>query len=249
MRKLSRGVLAAIAVAVAVPAGVAIARNFEHGGWHRMSPEARARLDEGRLAMAKTALKLNPEQEKLWSPLETEIRAGFKARADHMAGREKMRDERRKEREASKDSKDAAAKRPDMSERFDKMSQRMGDRADRMKAFSAAFKPFYASLSDEQKEVLRPLMREMTGGHGRGHHGKHGKRWAMEGGWGEGGRGHHGGGWHGRRHGGGGPDGPGYRDERGGGPGAGDDDGERGPPAEQLMPDADDASPVAPDKL
>ena len=54
MKKLSRGVLAAIALAVAVPAGVAIARNYEHGGWHnKMSPEARARLEEGRLAGAK----------------------------------------------------------------------------------------------------------------------------------------------------------------------------------------------------
>lgn len=249
MRKLSRGALAAIAAAVAVPAGVAIAHNFERGGWHKLSPEARARLDEGRLAMAKTALKLNPEQEKLWAPVESSIRAGFKTRADHMAEREKMRDERQKEREANKDAKQEAQK-PDVAERIEKMSQRMSERADQMKTFAGAFKPFYASLSDEQKEVLRPLMRELTGG-GGGHRGHGGPRWAMGGGWGEGGRGHHGGGgWHGRHHGGGGPDGPGFRDERGGGgPGARDDDGERGPPSEQLMPETDEANPVAPDKL
>lgn len=246
MRKLSPGVLAAIAAVAAIPAGVAIARSYDHGGWHRMSPEARARLDEGRIAMAKTALKLNPEQEKLWAAVETEIRAGFKARAEQMAEHEKMREERRKEREAQKDSKDvqdAGRKIPDMSERIEKMSQRMSERADRMKTLSAAFKPFYASLSDEQKEVLRPLARDLMGG-GRGGH--HGKRWAMGGGWGEGGRGwghggHHG---HGRHH---GPDGPGYRDERGGG--SGTDDGERGPPSEQLMPDGDDGGPMGSDRL
>lgn len=246
MRKLSRGALAAIAAAVAVPAGVAIAHNLDRGGWRQLSPEARARLDEGRLAMAKTALKLNPEQEKLWAPLETSIRAGFKARAEHMAERQKMREERQKERDADSDTKQTP-KGPDVSERIEKMSQRMSERAEQMKTFAAAFKPFYASLSDEQKEVLRPLMREMIGG--GGHRGHGGPRWAMGGGWGEGGRGHHGGGWHGRHHGGGGPDGPGFRDERGGGPGAREDDGERGPRAEQLMPETDEANPVAPDKL
>ncbi len=145
--------------------------------------------------MAKTALKLNPEQEKLWAPVEAEVRNAFKARAEHRADREKMREERRKEREASTDGKDAkdTAKTRDMSERIEQMSTRMSERAERMKAFAAAFKPFYASLSDEQKEVMRPLLRDLMGGKGG-----HGKRWAMGGGWGEGGRGHHGGGWHGR---------------------------------------------------
>lgn len=241
MMKLSRGALAAIAAAVAVPASVAIAHNFDRhgGGWHRMSPDARARLDEGRLAMAKTALKLNADQEKLWAPVETEIRAGFKLRAERMEEREKMREERRAARDADKqgDAKTGDAKRPDISERFEKMSQRMGERAERMKAFSAAFKPFYASLSDEQKEVLRPLMREMMPGGGRGH----GKRWAHGGdegrGWGHGGWGRHGGHHEGR----------GMREERRGGGAGGAED--RGPPAEQMMPDAEEASPAAPDNL
>ena len=70
----------------------------------------------------------------------------------------------------------------------------MTERAERMKTFAGAFKPFYASLSDEQKEVLRPLARDlMPGMGGRGHKGP---RWA-QGGWGE--RGGH----HGRGHGGG----------------------------------------------
>lgn len=239
MRKLSRGALAAVVAAVAIPAGgVAIAHNFDRGGWRHLSPDARARLDDGRLAMAKTALKLNPDQEKLWAPVETEIRASFKLRADRIAEREKAREERRKEREANKDGKDgkdaksADAKSPDMADRIAKMSQRMSERAERMKNFSTAFSPFYASLSDEQKEVLRPLARELLGGGPRGG----GKRWAMGGGWGE--RGHHGGGWH-RGPRGDGPQGPGYRDERSGGAGV-DNDGERGPPADQLAPDQDD---------
>lgn len=238
MNKLSRGAIAVIAAAIAIPAGVAIARHGDHGGWHRMSPQARERLDEGKLAMAKTALKLNPEQDKLWAALEMEIRAGFKMRAERMAEREKMREERRKERDDDKGAggKDgAAAGKPDIAERINKMSQHMSERAERMKAFAAAFTPFYASLSDEQKEVMRPLLRDLMGGKGG-----HGKRWAMgggHGGWG------HGGGWHHRGH--HGKDG-GHGMERGGGRGRDDDD--RGPPAEQLMPEMDEGA-VSPDNL
>ncbi len=193
MRKLSRGALAAIAVAVLVPAGFAVAKSVDHGRWHQMSPETRARLDEGKLAMAKTALKLNGEQEKLWSAVETEVRAATKARTEKFAEWEKMRAERDKNR--------ADGKKPDMLERLEKMTQHASERAERMKAFTIAFKPFYATLSDEQKDVLKPLMRQFMPGVGCGHHGgRHGGgRWAhgggREGGWG----GHHKSGDHGDR--------------------------------------------------
>jgi LTXXQ motif family protein len=189
MMKLSRGRWIAIAAAAAIPATVAIAATAEHAGWGRMSPETRARLDEGRLAMARAALKLTPDQEKLWTPLEAQARTFFKEREGKKAEHDKMREEMEKQR--------AEGKRPDMAERLDKMSQNMSDRADRMKAFSASFKPFYASLSDEQKDVLRPLVRDfMPGMRGHGHGGP---RWAFGGGWGPDGRGEHHG-WGGGRH-------------------------------------------------
>jgi hypothetical protein len=190
MMKLSRGAWIAIAAVTAVPATVAIAKTVEHAGWQRMSPETRARLDEGKLAMVKTALKLTPDQEKLWTPVESQVRTFFKDREAKMAEREKMREERQKDR--------AEGKRPDMAERLDKMSQNMSERAERLKAFTGTFKPFYASLSDEQKEVLRPLAHSlMPGMGGRGHHG--GPRWAFGGGWGGDRDGdHHG--WGGGRH-------------------------------------------------
>lgn len=199
MIKLSRSAWIAIAAVTAIPATVAIAKAVDHrGGWQRMTPDARARLDEGKLAFAKAALKLSPDQEKLWTPLEAQIRTTFKDREAKMAERQKMREERKAE-------KDAAAttdkKRPDMSERLDKMSQNMTERAERMKAFATSFKPFYAALSDEQKDVLRPLARDLMPGMG-GRGGHKGPRWAQGGGWGEGGhgKGHHGG-WGGRHHG------------------------------------------------
>ena len=223
MQKLSRSALAALAVVIAVPATIAIAKSVEHGRWHNMSPETRTRLDEGRLAMAKTALRLTADQEKLWAPLETQVRDVFKDRAEKYAERQKMREERKAD--------GADDKRADLSERFDKMSQNMSERAERMKAFAAAFKPFYASLSDAQKDVLKPLVRDLAPGFGgRGHKGG---RWAHGGGWGKDGGGHHG--WRGGHH----------RGERGGmemddkDTGGGDDQPERG-----GQPEGGDAKPA-----
>jgi hypothetical protein len=201
MKTLSSGAWLALAAVIAVPVTVAVAKPGDHRGWQAMSPETRTRLDDGKIAMAKAALKLTSEQETLWAPVETEARAFMKHRQEKMAERRKMREERRAARRDGA-GEAGAAKRPDMAERLEKMSQNMSERAERMKAFAGAFKPFYASLSDEQKDVLRPLIRDLAPGMGgRGHHGKH---WARGGGWGEGGRGHHGGhhgGW-GGRHGG-----------------------------------------------
>lgn len=204
MKTLSRSAWIAIAAVLAVPATIAIAKNYERGGWSRMSPETRERLQDGRMAMAKAALKLTPDQEKLWTPVEEQVRAQFKDRAEKRAEREKMREERRAAREARKaeggDGNRGEGrgdrKRADLSERFETMSADLTKRAERMTAFSGAFKPFYASLNDEQKDVLRPLIRDLAPGFGRGGRG-HGKRWAHGGGWGGHGKGHHG--WGGKR--------------------------------------------------
>ena len=216
MQKLSRGAIAAIAAVIAVPATIAIAKGVEHARWHAMSPETRERLDEGRLAMAKTALRLTPEQDKLWAPLEAQVRDAFKDRTAKQAERQKMREERQKD--------GAGDERPDLGERFEKMSQMMTERADRMKAFAATFKPFYASLTDQQKDVLKPLVRDLGFG-GRGHKGP---RWAHGGGWGgqwgENGGGHRG--WRGGHHHGergGDRGGPGMDDNDTGGQQKGDD--------------------------
>lgn len=179
MKNFSRSAWIAIAAIATIPATVAIAKSMDHAG-SKQSEETRARLAEGRLAMAKTALKLTAEQEPLWAAVETELRASAKARADKRAEWKKEREARREARKEKKDGE--AVKRPDISERFEKMSERMSERADRMKAFVTAFKPFYASLTEEQKDVLRPLMHKLTPGMGEGH----GPRWAHKG-WGPGG--------------------------------------------------------------
>lgn len=213
MKNLSRGTWLALAAAAAVPATVAIAATGDRAGW-QMTPETRSRLQEGRLAMVKAALQLNGDQEKLWAPVETQVRDTFKAREEHRAEWKKKMEEREADKTAG-----AEQKRPDLADRFQKMSQRMSERADRMKAFATAFSPFYASLSDEQKDVLRPLMRQLAPGFGKGGH--EGHRWAFGGGWGPGGHGFH----HGWQGGHDDRDGPGMRDD---GPG---DDGQAPAPS------------------
>ena len=233
MMKLSRGVLAALALAAAVPATYAVAKGIEHARWHNMSPETRARLDEGRLAMIKTALKLSPDQDKLWSQIEAQLRDTFKMHEAKRAEWDKMRAEREK---AESGKVGAEAKKPDLSERFDKMSKAMTERAGRMSAFAGAFKPFYASLSDEQKEVLRPLMHQMApgmGGHGHGHSFAEGGE-RGHGGWGghRDGHGHHG------EH-----DGRMMDGERGGGGGSGPDKGPAQAPQNTPGMDGGDQAP------
>jgi hypothetical protein len=130
------------------------ARGRERGQMERLSPEARARLQDGRIAMIKETLKLNDAQLKLFGPVEAQMRAASTARQQARAEREQMRQQ--------------GAQRPTLPDRLDRASQRMAKRAEQMKAFADAFKPFYASLSDEQKAVAGVVLHQ---GGGRGGHG------------------------------------------------------------------------------
>ena len=194
MNKLTRA-LAITLLAASVPAGIVLAQQADappgpppaaedRDGPRGPSPEVQSRLEDGRIAMAKTALKLTPEQETLWAPVEEKIRADY---AEHR----KMREERHAKRSERRADRDDDGKREKLAlpERMEKRSERMAERATKMserasktKAFAEVMKPFYASLSDEQKEVANHVLRRFAGGKkGRGHHGHHGRRWAMGG--------------------------------------------------------------------
>ncbi|HXE67764.1 MAG TPA: Spy/CpxP family protein refolding chaperone [Hyphomicrobiaceae bacterium] len=127
----------------------------------QLSPQARARLQEGRFAMIKETLKLNDSQRKLWDPVEAQLRTA-------MTERQKLREERQEARKQN-------SARPSLPERLDRASERMAKRAAQMKAFAEVFKPFYESLDEEQKAVAGIVLRQARAGH-RGH----GHRWAMQ---------------------------------------------------------------------
>jgi hypothetical protein len=150
----SRLIIPAILIA-AIPAGIALAQaptTFHHA---RPSADMIARLQDGRIAMAKAALKLSDTQLKLWAPVEEQIRAAI-------ADRAKLRAEREQARQGAPSK--------DLAERLELRSQAMTQRAERMKAFTAAFKSLYASLTDEQKPLAGLVLRAVGGHHH--HHGR-----------------------------------------------------------------------------
>lgn len=144
---------AAILMLAGVPAtlGVAQAQTqppFERPGGP--SPEVRARLYDGRMAMIKEALRLDEGQQKLWAPVEAQLRASFATRQRMRAERWQRLNER--------------TERPSIAERLDRRSKRLAERAERVKALADAFRPFYASLSDQQKAVARVVLRPVVDG-------------------------------------------------------------------------------------
>ena len=162
--RLSRYVVPAV-LAASIPAAVAFAQaqspNQPPMRSAGPSAETLTRLQDGRIAMIKGALKLNDEQLKLWAPVEEQMRTSFTAR-------QQARSERRERRQQGD-----KAERPSLPDRLDRASKRMADRAERMKAYAEAIRPFYASLTDDQKAVAGVVLRQGPG------FGRHGARWAM----------------------------------------------------------------------
>ncbi len=171
MTRLRKFIVPAVLVA-SLAGGFAIAQTVMHGRHQMPSPETMQRMQDGQIAGALAALKLSVDQMKLWTPVEQLIRARqaehIKRMQDHMAAQQDG---------AATPTPSIAVALPD---RLDRMAERMGKNAEQMKAFATTFKPFYASLTDAQKEVVGPLLAHMQrggngGGMGWGHgHGKHG---------------------------------------------------------------------------
>jgi LTXXQ motif family protein len=177
MSKLTRA-LAITLLAASVPATIVVAQQAEESGQkaveqsesrHGPSPEMMARMEDGRIAMAKEALKLTPEQAPLWAPVEEKMRANY-------AERRKAHEERRAKRAERREARETRQKLA-LPERLEKRSERLTERAAKLKEFVAVLNPLYASLSDEQKEVADHVLKR-AGAFGRGGR-HHGRRWAM----------------------------------------------------------------------
>jgi Spy/CpxP family protein refolding chaperone len=98
---------------------------------------------DAKLAGMKAALKLTPDQEKLWSPFETAVRDAAKERREAMHEmREKMRDDER----------------PSPIERLNQMSDHLAKVSSELKLVSDAAKPLFDSLDDTQKRHFGPLL-------------------------------------------------------------------------------------------
>lgn len=146
-------------LAAALPAAVVLAQTEGRPTTRGPSPEVVTRLQDGRVAMIKEALKLDEAQLKLWPPVEEQIRASH-------AERLKLRAERRERRQERK------TEHPSQPDKLDRFSQRMMQRAERMKAYAEALRPLYSTLTEDQKAVAAVVLRPRPS-HFRGH------RWSM----------------------------------------------------------------------
>ncbi|WP_072375310.1 Spy/CpxP family protein refolding chaperone [Hyphomicrobium sp. NDB2Meth4] len=199
MNKISRALAVAL-MAATIPATIVLAQQPTAGDQPAAeksetrrgpSPETMARLEDGRIAFAKAALKLTPEQEKLWAPVEEKMRANFAERQKNREEWQAKRTERKAKGEEGKGEKLALPERIEKrSERMTKEAEKLNERAAKSKEFAEVLKPLYASFSEEQKDVASRVLSNF--GEGKGGH--KGPRCAMKGGFrGHGPHGDHGG--------------------------------------------------------
>ena len=160
MRKF---LLAGVAVLAIAGSTVVYAQNrpwfHQHMRHMRLSPEDRAAFVDARIAAVHAGLKLTPDQEKLWPPVETAVRDFAKLRIDRANARMKAEDDQAGQPKA------------------DDPVARLRERADNMAASAAALKkiadaadPLYKTLDDGQKRRLALLT------HHEGHFGAEGWR-------------------------------------------------------------------------
>ena len=141
MRKVLLAGIAALAIAGST---VVYA---QHRPWFhqhmRLSPEDRAAFVDARIAAVHAGLKLTPDQEKLWPPVEAAVRDFAKLRIDRANARMKGENE-------SQDQ-----------QKVDDLVARLRERADNMATSAAAMKkiadaadPLYKTLDEGQKRRL-----------------------------------------------------------------------------------------------
>jgi LTXXQ motif family protein len=127
----------------------------------RHAPHERPSRIEGRIAFLKAELKITDAQTAQWNALADTMRK------DDAARRERMH-QARATHAGAPNALDALAKREQSAEA----------RVESVRSFAAAFRPLYASLSDEQKRTADELLGRHggPGGHG-GHQGGHHGGW------------------------------------------------------------------------
>lgn len=161
MKKLVLAGLAALTVAGST-AVYAHQRPWSHHHHMRISPEDRATMTDAQIAAVKAGLKLTPDQEKLWPPVETAVRDFAKLRIDRANARMQARQ-----------SGETQAAKPDPVARLSERADRMAATAAALKKIADAADPLYKTLDQGQKRrlaVLTRMERRMMGHDGWRHH-------------------------------------------------------------------------------
>lgn len=180
---MKKVILAGVAaVAILGSSAVYAQHRFHH---HRMSTEDRTAFVDAKIAAVKAGLKLTPDQDKMWPPVETAVRDFARQRIALANARASERDARRAEREqrfsqdrgpGDRGAGDQASRDQGRDQNRDPVA-RLRDRADRMAETAAGLKkiadaadPLYKTLDDGQKRRLAVLTR--MGGHKGGWRGR-----------------------------------------------------------------------------
>src|ERR1700704_5695935 len=136
----------------------------QHRPWFhgqvRMNPADRAAFADARIAAVHAGLKLTPDQEKLWPPVEAAVRDFAKLRIDRANAR----------MDAQKNDSADAQKPDDPVARLRERADNMATSAAAMKKIADAADPLYKTLDDGQKRRLAVLtgMDRRFGGRGEG---------------------------------------------------------------------------------
>lgn len=162
---MKKAFLAGVAALVIAGSSAVYAEHYrpwfhEHA---RFSPEDRAAFADARIAGVKAGLKLTPDQEKLWPPVEAAVRDFAKLRIDRANARIN----------AAKDDTGDAQKPDDPVARLRDRADNMATTAAAMKRIADAADPLYKTLDDSQKRRLGILTHigGRMGGEGWRHHG------------------------------------------------------------------------------
>ena len=117
------------------------------GRFAPLSAEDRAAVIDSRIAGFKALLRLTPDQERLWPPVEAAVREAAQQRFARMAQMREMRQQRQQ-----------GQAQPDPVTRLRAASDRMAEGAASMRKIADAAQPLYASLDAAQKARIDRLM-------------------------------------------------------------------------------------------
>jgi len=152
---MRRFTIAAIAVLAIAGSTAVYAQHHRWFGDHmhhmRMNPEDRAALLDAKIAAVHAGLKLTPDQEKLWPPVESAVRDLVKIRLDRANARMKAQDG------APDAQKQDGQPADDPVTRLRERADTMAATAEAMKKIADAADPLYKTLDDGQKRRLAVL--------------------------------------------------------------------------------------------
>ncbi len=164
MKKFAVAGMAALAIAASTAVYAHqgwLREHMQHMQYMRLSPEDRAALLDARIAAVHAGLKLTPDQEKLWPPVEGAVRDFAKLRSDRIAARMQAREEAQGQGQQAPE---------DPVTRLRQRADNMAASAAALKKIAEAADPLYKTLDDGQKRRLALLThRGGRGGEGWRH--------------------------------------------------------------------------------